>query len=86
LCFVKLVRIDPFKQLLDAMDRGFFAIGPAPFEIGFTVEVFGQKRFDGLAIFVFVGGKVFAEEVRVGHRVSLMVKNHGCKTTVNWTA
>jgi hypothetical protein len=73
-----------FKQLLNAIGWGFLGVRPAPFEIGFTVnaivvwtakyEVVGQERFDGLAVFVFVGGKIFAEEVRVGHLVSPMVK------------
>jgi hypothetical protein len=78
-----------FKQLLNAIGGGFLAIGPASFEIGLKVnaivvwtgkyEVVGQKRLDGLAVVVFVGGEVLAEEVRVGHWVSPMVKNHGCK-------
>ena len=75
-----------FKQLLNAIGWGFLGIGPAAFEIGLTVnaivvwtgkyEVVGQERFDGLAVVVFVGGEVLADEVRVGDWVSLMVKNH----------
>jgi hypothetical protein len=58
-----------FKQLLNVIGWGFFGIGPTPCEIGSTVnaiviwsgkyEGVGQKRLDGLAVFVFVGGKVF---------------------------
>jgi hypothetical protein len=58
-----------FKQLLNVIGWGFLGIGPTPCEISSTVnaivvwsgkyEGVGQKRLDGLALFVFVGGKVF---------------------------
>jgi hypothetical protein len=61
------------KHLLNAILWGFLAVRPAALEIGFTVdamvvrtgkdEVIRQERFDGLTVFVFVGGKILADEV-----------------------
>ena len=60
------------KHFLNAIRWGFLAIGPAAFEIGFTVKAMvvrlvNMKSFvnrDSTAlVFGFVGGKVFVDKV-----------------------